>query len=313
MAQKLATLIGLMFAMAVGHSSATWCVCKPGLNETVLQKSIDYACGSGADCTQIHQKGACYNPDTVPAHCNYAVNSYFQRKAQASGSCDFAGVAIISTSDPSVAGCVYPSSASITTTMARTRSGNSAPEGTPAGTTQTISSTMEIPLHSSYASTQGESPIGAIEHQSQGTDPPALQGTNPPASQGANSQFQQLHTPVNSRPVGYEYSTVVTTNPPYGMHLYPEVGGSGRANRSEAQGQMSQYIRGLAPIPEDQEFSGPYTERDSESLDDDVASRRRPAGKEPMPDGGQRPRSTRGTNPKKCMRESRLTRLRFKG
>ncbi|XP_074375007.1 PLASMODESMATA CALLOSE-BINDING PROTEIN 2-like [Apium graveolens] len=116
MAPKLATLIGLMFAMAVGHSSATWCVCKPGLNETVLQKSIDYACGSGADCTQIHQKGACYNPDTVPAHCNYAVNSYFQRKAQASGSCDFAGVAIISTSDPSVAGCVYPSSASATPT-----------------------------------------------------------------------------------------------------------------------------------------------------------------------------------------------------
>ncbi|KAL8124026.1 hypothetical protein AgCh_011871 [Apium graveolens] len=89
---------------ATNRLGATWCVCKPGLNETVLQKSIDYACGSGADCTQIHQKGACYNPDTVPAHCNYAVNSYFQRKAQASGSCDFAGVAIISTSDPKFSG-----------------------------------------------------------------------------------------------------------------------------------------------------------------------------------------------------------------
>ncbi|KAL8149298.1 hypothetical protein AgCh_006344 [Apium graveolens] len=40
-----------------------------------------------------------------------------------------------------------------------------------------------------------------------------------------------------------------------------------------------------APIPEDQEFSGPYTERDSESSDDDVAPRRRRADKEPMPDG----------------------------
>ncbi|KAL8114839.1 hypothetical protein AgCh_021619 [Apium graveolens] len=38
------------------------------------------------------------------------------------------------------------------------------------------------------------------------------------------------------------------------------------------------------PVQEDQEFSGPYTERDSESLDDDVAPRRRRAGKEPMTD-----------------------------
>lgn len=83
------------------YSGATWCVCKPGLSETVLQKSIDYACGNGADCTLIHQGGACYNPNTVPAHCNYAVNSYFQRKGQANGSCDFAGAATPSTSDPS--------------------------------------------------------------------------------------------------------------------------------------------------------------------------------------------------------------------
>ncbi|KAL8126202.1 hypothetical protein AgCh_013478 [Apium graveolens] len=152
------------------------------------------------------------------------------------------------------------------------------------GTTQTISSIVEIPLHSTYAATQGGAQVGATE--------PQPQGTIPPAPQGENSQLQQLHTPVNSRPVGYEYSTVVTTNPPYGMPLYPEVGGSGHANRSEAQGQTPQYIRDLAPIPEDQEFSGPYTERDSESSDGDVAPRRRRAGKEPMPDGNQHSRST---------------------
>ncbi|KAL8117725.1 hypothetical protein AgCh_015558 [Apium graveolens] len=37
------------------------------------------------------------------------------------------------------------------------------------------------------------------------------------------------------------------------------------------------YIGGLAPILEDQELSGPYTKRDSESSDDDVAPRRRRA------------------------------------
>ncbi|KAL8134898.1 hypothetical protein AgCh_009781 [Apium graveolens] len=84
-----------------------------------------------------------------------------------------------------------------------------------------------------------------------------------------------------------------------------KVGGSGHANQSEAQGQTPPYIRGLTPIPEDQEFSGPYTERDPESSDDDVATRRRRAGKEPMPDGNQRPRSTRGTNPQEVQERIR--------
>ncbi|KAL8146597.1 hypothetical protein AgCh_004356 [Apium graveolens] len=79
------------------------------------------------------------------------------------------------------------------------------------------------------AATQEGTQVGATEPQPQGTIPPAPQGTNP--------QLQQLHTPVNSRPVGYEYSTIVATNPPYEMPLYPEVGGSGHTGRSEAQGQ----------------------------------------------------------------------------
>ena len=77
----------------------------------------------------------------------------------------------------------------------------------------------------------------------------------------------------------------MTTNPLYGMPLYPEVGGSGHAGRSKARGCSPPYIRGLAPILEDQEFSGPYTERDSESSDDELTPRRRRAGKEPMADG----------------------------
>ncbi|KAL8133961.1 hypothetical protein AgCh_009146 [Apium graveolens] len=120
-----------------------------------------------------------------------------------------------------------------------------------------ISSTVEVPPHSTYVATQGEAQIGVTEPQSQGTIPSATQGTNP--------QVQQLHAPVNSRPIGTR--------------------------------AIAPYIRGLALIPKDQEFSGPYTERDSESSDDEVAPRRRRAGKEPMADGSQRPRSTQGTNP----------------
>lgn len=80
---------------------ATWCVCKDGLGDAVLQKSLDYACGAGADCNPIHQAGSCFNPNTVKNHCSYAVNSYFQKRGQAQGTCDFAGTAAISTSDPS--------------------------------------------------------------------------------------------------------------------------------------------------------------------------------------------------------------------
>ena len=68
-------------------------MCKDGEPDTTLQKNIDYACGSGADCSAILQNGACYQPNTVKAHCDFAVNSYYQKKSNVSGSCDFAGTA----------------------------------------------------------------------------------------------------------------------------------------------------------------------------------------------------------------------------
>ncbi|KAG8388727.1 hypothetical protein BUALT_Bualt02G0155400 [Buddleja alternifolia] len=101
----------LLFAMAAHSSDATWCICK-GMNDAVLQKTLDYACGTGADCNPTHQNGPCFNPNTVRAHCNYAVNSYFQRNRQLPTACDFSGTATIITSDPSAAGCMYPATAS---------------------------------------------------------------------------------------------------------------------------------------------------------------------------------------------------------
>lgn len=82
-------------------AEATWCVCKQGLNASDLQKTIDYACGNGADCSGIQQGGPCYVPNQVLPHCSYAVNSYFQSKSQITGSCNFSGTATITTNDPS--------------------------------------------------------------------------------------------------------------------------------------------------------------------------------------------------------------------
>ncbi|KAL8532425.1 hypothetical protein ACS0TY_008869 [Phlomoides rotata] len=111
----MATLvIGFLLLFSIfSHSDAAYCVCNSGLSDSVLQKNIDYACGSGADCSGILQNGACYNPNTVKDHCSYAVNSYYQRKGNVQGSCDFQSTATITQTPPSVpTGCVYQSSPS---------------------------------------------------------------------------------------------------------------------------------------------------------------------------------------------------------
>ncbi|GER43800.1 carbohydrate-binding X8 domain superfamily protein [Striga asiatica] len=123
----------LILAMA-GYSDANYCVCNPNLSDNVLQKSIDYACGNGADCTPIQQNGRCYNPNTVKDHCNYAVNSYYQIKGQTQGSCDFSGTATISANPPTtITGCVFPSGPSTggTPTIGTPTAGGTPATGTP--------------------------------------------------------------------------------------------------------------------------------------------------------------------------------------
>ncbi|XP_010554286.1 PREDICTED: PLASMODESMATA CALLOSE-BINDING PROTEIN 3-like [Tarenaya hassleriana] len=109
-------LLGLLLLLSAltNYSSATYCLCRDGIGDRQLQSSLDYACGAGADCTPILQNGACYQPNTVKSHCDWAVNSYFQRAGQVSGSCNFSSTAAISTNPPPtvVTGCVYPSSPS---------------------------------------------------------------------------------------------------------------------------------------------------------------------------------------------------------
>ena len=89
-----------------------FCVCRSEQPQAALQKTIDYACGAGADCNSIHEQGPCYNPNNVVAHCSWAANSYFQKKRAMGATCDFGGTALIISTDPSSSGCSYPSSAS---------------------------------------------------------------------------------------------------------------------------------------------------------------------------------------------------------
>ncbi|KAL7091265.1 hypothetical protein ACP275_12G094800 [Erythranthe tilingii] len=140
--------VGLVFllALAAGYSDASYCVCNNGLSDAVLQKNIDYACGAGADCSAILQSGPCFNPNTVKDHCNYAVNSYYTRKGQIPGSCDFQATASVSTVAPSTtSGCVYQSTPSTGGSTTPVVGGTPAIGGTPAvGGTPTVGGTPAV-------------------------------------------------------------------------------------------------------------------------------------------------------------------------
>ncbi|WOK98467.1 PLASMODESMATA CALLOSE-BINDING PROTEIN 3 [Canna indica] len=127
-----AILLLMLTATMFSGSDGAWCVCRSDVGNSALQKALDYACGAGADCTPILQNGACFNPNTVLAHCSYAANSYYQRKGQAQGACDFSGSATLTSTDPGGNGCTYPATPSAAGT-------SSTPTST--GTTTTPSST----------------------------------------------------------------------------------------------------------------------------------------------------------------------------
>ncbi|KAG7021544.1 PLASMODESMATA CALLOSE-BINDING PROTEIN 3 [Cucurbita argyrosperma subsp. argyrosperma] len=167
--------IGLLILAMTGHSRATWCVCKSGLGDAALQKTLDYACGAGADCVPIHQNGGCFLPNTVEAHCSYAANSYFQRKGQAPGSCDFSGTAMVTTTNPSISGCVYPSSASPVNSGTIPVSGT--PTTTNPGTGFTPTTTTNTPFGSTTP-TGGVMGGNGFGTGSNGLGPPGVGGMN---------------------------------------------------------------------------------------------------------------------------------------
>ena len=87
-------------SLATG-GGGSWCVASPSASATALQVALDYACGQGgADCSPIQQGGSCFSPDTVRDHASYAFNSYYQ-KNPVQTSCDFAGTAVLTTTNPS--------------------------------------------------------------------------------------------------------------------------------------------------------------------------------------------------------------------
>ncbi|XP_028060369.1 glucan endo-1,3-beta-glucosidase 1 [Camellia sinensis] len=97
--------------LANDTTNQTYCIAADGVDAKTLQAALDWACGPGrANCTEIQPGENCYQPNNVENHASYAFDSYYQKERKDAGSCDFKGVAMITTTDPSHGSCIFPGS-----------------------------------------------------------------------------------------------------------------------------------------------------------------------------------------------------------
>ncbi|KAL7591042.1 glucan endo-1,3-beta-glucosidase 1 [Lactuca sativa] len=97
--------------LANDTTNQTFCVAMEGVDGKTLQTALDWACGPGrANCSEIQPGETCYSPNNVQNHASYAFDSYYEKEGRSTSSCDFKGVAMITTTDPSHGVCVFPGS-----------------------------------------------------------------------------------------------------------------------------------------------------------------------------------------------------------
>ncbi|KAI9092742.1 hypothetical protein K1719_027539 [Acacia pycnantha] len=103
-------------------SGVSWCVASPSASQISMQVALDYACGyGGADCSEIQPNGRCYNPTSLRDHASFAFNSYYH-KNPVPNSCNFGGVAVITSINPSSGPCQYPYISTSTSVLNTTNS-----------------------------------------------------------------------------------------------------------------------------------------------------------------------------------------------
>lgn len=101
--QGLKTLVN---AQNVEYLSSKWCVVNNNIDLSNATASALQACNN-ADCTALSPGGSCSNI-SWPGNISYAFNSFYQQHDQSADSCDFGGLGLITTVDPSVGKCRFP-------------------------------------------------------------------------------------------------------------------------------------------------------------------------------------------------------------
>ncbi|XP_021720986.1 glucan endo-1,3-beta-glucosidase 9-like [Chenopodium quinoa] len=95
----------LVNAQNVEYLSAKWCVVNDNKDLSNVTASALDAC-SNADCSALSPGGSCYNL-TWPGNISYAFNSYYQQHDQSPDGCEFGGLGLVTTVDPSVDNCRF--------------------------------------------------------------------------------------------------------------------------------------------------------------------------------------------------------------
>nr|XP_043611335.1 glucan endo-1,3-beta-glucosidase 9 [Erigeron canadensis] len=95
----------LMNAKSVEYLAPKWCVVNNNLDLSNATARAMEACSS-ADCTALSPGSSCFNL-SWPGNVSYAFNSYYQQHDQRADSCEFGGLGMITTVDPSVGGCRF--------------------------------------------------------------------------------------------------------------------------------------------------------------------------------------------------------------
>lgn len=92
-------------AVNVDYLASRWCVVNNNRDLSNASAKAIEAC-SVADCSSLSTGGSCFNISWA-GNISYAFNSYYQQHDQRAESCDFGGLGLITTVDPSINSCRF--------------------------------------------------------------------------------------------------------------------------------------------------------------------------------------------------------------
>ncbi|KAL6644899.1 hypothetical protein ACP70R_016507 [Stipagrostis hirtigluma subsp. patula] len=90
----------------VDYLPSKWCVVDNNKDLSNVSSSLSAACSNG-DCSALSPGGSCSGLGW-PGNVSYAFNNYYQQRDQSEESCNFNGLGLITTVDPSVDNCLFP-------------------------------------------------------------------------------------------------------------------------------------------------------------------------------------------------------------
>lgn len=90
----------------VVYLPSRWCVVNNNMDLSNASASALDAC-LNADCTALSPGSSCFNI-SWPSNISYAFNSFYQQRDQRADSCNFGGLGLITSVDPSTESCRFP-------------------------------------------------------------------------------------------------------------------------------------------------------------------------------------------------------------